>query len=185
MSHEHHHGHGHRHRTTDGSPVAEHRAQGRRSARCVVVTVSDTRDLASDRSGQRATDLLTEAGHVVRRREIVTDDRAAIEALVRGAVADPEVDAVILTGGTGIAPRDVTYEAIDGILEKPLHGFGELFRSLSYVEIGSAAMLSRAVGGVIGHTVVFALPGSTKAVELGVTRLIAPELGHVVGLLAP
>lgn len=185
MSHGHHHGHGHRHGTTGESPVAEHRAQGRRSARCVVVTVSDTRDIASDRSGQRATDLLAEAGHVVRRREIVTDDRAAIEALVRGAVADPEVDVVILTGGTGVAPRDVTYEAVDGILEKPLHGFGELFRSLSYAEIGSAAMLSRAVGGVIGRTVVFALPGSTKAVELGVTRLIAPELGHIVGLLAP
>jgi molybdenum cofactor biosynthesis protein B len=150
-----------------------------------VVTVSDTRDLASDRSGQRATDLLTEAGHAVRRREIVTDDRAAIEALVRAAVADPDVDAVILTGGTGIAPRDVTWEAIDGLLDKPLHGFGELFRSLSYAEIGSAAMLSRAVGGVIGRTAVFALPGSTKAVELGVTRLIAPELGHIVGLLAP
>ena len=185
MSHGHHHGHGHRHGTTGENPVAEHRAQGRRSARCVVITVSDTRDLASDRSGQRAADLLTEAGHDVRRREIVTDDRAAIEALVRGAVADPEVDAVILTGGTGIAARDVTYEAIDGLLEKPLHGFGELFRSLSYAEIGSAAMLSRAVGGVIGRTAVFALPGSTKAVELGVTRLIAPELGHIVGLLAP
>ncbi len=151
----------------------------------MVVTVSDTRDLASDKSGQRAADLLAEAGHVVRSREIVTDDRAAIAALVRVAVADPEVDAVILTGGTGIAPRDVTYEAIDGLLDKPLHGFGELFRSLSYAEIGSAAMLSRAVGGVIGRTVVFALPGSTKAVELGVTRLIAPELGHIIGLLAP
>lgn len=151
----------------------------------MVITVSDTRDLATDKSGQRASDLLSAAGHVVHSREIVTDDRAAISALVRAAVADPEIDAVVLTGGTGIAPRDVTYEAIDGLLEKPLHGFGELFRSLSYAEIGSAAMLSRAIGGVIDRTVVFALPGSTKAVELGVTRLIAPELGHIIGLLAP
>jgi molybdenum cofactor biosynthesis protein B len=115
----------------------------------------------------------------------VIDDRATIGAVVRAAVANPEIDAVILTGGTGIAPRDVTYEAVDEILEKPLHGFGELFRILSYAEIGSAAMLSRAIGGVIDKTVVFALPGSTKAVELGVTKLIAPELGHMIGLLAP
>lgn len=181
MSHGHHHGHG----KDDASPVAQHRAHGKRSARCMVVTVSDTRDLASDRSGQRATELLTQAGHVVPKREIVVDDREAIAALVSAAVADPEIDAVILTGGTGIAPRDVTYEAVDGLLEKPLHGFGELFRSLSWAEIGSAAMLSRAIGGVVGRTVVFALPGSTKAVELGVTKLIAPELGHMIGLLAP
>lgn len=182
MSHGH---HGHGHGRDESSPVKQHRAQGRRAARCMVVTVSDTRDLASDKSGQRAADLLTEAGHVVRSREIVTDDRAAIAALVRAAAADPEIDAVVLTGGTGIAPRDVTYEAIDELLEKRLHGFGELFRNLSYVEIGSAAMLSRAIGGVLGRTVVFALPGSTKAVELGVTKLIAPELGHMIGLIAP
>ena len=188
MSHDHdhhHHGRGHDKHKDEASPVAQHRAHGKRSARCMVVTVSDTRDLASDRSGQRATDLLTEGGHVVRRREIVADDRDAIAALVRAGIADPGIDAVVLTGGTGIAPRDVTYEAVDGLLEKPLHGFGELFRSLSYAEIGSAAMLSRAIGGVVGRTVVFALPGSTKAVELGVTKLIAPELGHMIGLLAP
>ncbi|MBM4242282.1 MAG: molybdenum cofactor biosynthesis protein MoaB [Deltaproteobacteria bacterium] len=184
------HGHEHReprhgHGSNDASPVAQHRSRSKRPARCMVITVSDTRDLADDRSGQRASDLLTEAGHVVRTREIVVDERAAIAALVRAAVADPEIDAVVLTGGTGIAPRDVTYEAIDELLDKPLHGFGELFRSLSYAEIGSAAMLSRAIGGVVGRTVVFALPGSTKAVELGVTKLIAPELGHMIGLLAP
>lgn len=167
------------------SPVAQHRAQAKRPARCVVITVSDTRDLASDKSGQHAADLLTEAGHVVRAREIVIDDRAAIAELVRAAALNPEIDAVVLTGGTGIAPRDVTYEAIEGILDKPLHGFGELFRNLSYAEIGSAAMLSRAIGGVVGRTVVFALPGSTKAVALGIRKLIAPELGHIIGLLAP
>lgn len=182
MSHgHHHHGHG-----KDGtSPVEQHRAHGKRAARCMVITVSDTRDLATDKSGQRATDLLTAAGHLVHGREIVADDRGAIASLVLAAVANPEIDAVVLTGGTGIAPRDVTYEAVDQLLEKPLHGFGELFRNLSYAEIGSAAMLSRAIGGVVGRTVVFALPGSTKAVELGVTKLIAPELGHLIGLLAP
>lgn len=179
------HGHGHGPDEGDASPVAQHRAQAKRPARCMVVTVSDTRDRASDKSGQRAADLLTETGHVVLSREIVIDDRAAIAELVRAAVANPAIDAVVLTGGTGIAPRDVTYEAIEGLVDKPLHGFGELFRNLSYAEIGSAAMLSRAIGGVVERTVVFALPGSTKAVELGIRKLIAPELGHIVGLLAP
>ncbi|MEW6270469.1 MAG: molybdenum cofactor biosynthesis protein B [Thermodesulfobacteriota bacterium] len=179
MAHEHHLKSG-----AAENPVAQHRAKGR-AARCMVITVSDTRDLASDKSGQRAVDLLTEAGHVVSEREIVTDDRATIAALVRAGVANRAIDAVILTGGTGIAPRDVTYEAVRDLLDKPLDGFGELFRSLSYAEIGSAAMLSRAIGGVVGQTVVFALPGSTKAVELGIRKLIAPELGHIVGLLVP
>jgi molybdenum cofactor biosynthesis protein B len=151
----------------------------------MVITVSDTRDVSSDRSGQRVVDLLAEAGHAVSAREIVVDDRAAISALVRAGIANPEVDAVVLTGGTGIAPRDVTYEAVRDVLEKPLDGFGELFRSLSYAEIGSAAMLSRAIGGIAGRTAVFALPGSTKAVELGIRKLVAPELGHILGLLAP
>jgi len=166
-------------------PVAEHRAKGKRAARCLVITVSDTRDLGSDKSGQRVADLLVEGGHTVCAREIVLDDRAAIADLVRAGIANPEVDAVVLTGGTGIAPRDVTYEAVRDVLEKPLDGFGELFRSLSYAEIGSAAMLSRAIGGVTGRTAVFALPGSTKAVELGVRKLVAPELGHILGLLVP
>lgn len=151
----------------------------------MVITVSDTRDLASDSSGQRACDLLAAAGHEVRARELVADDRGAIAELVRAAVANPEIDAVVLTGGTGVAPRDVTCEAVAPLLDKPLHGFGELFRSLSYAEIGPAAMLSRAIGGIVERTAVFALPGSTKAVELGVAKLIAPELGHIVGLLAP
>ena len=121
----------------------------------------------------------------LREREIVHDDRGAIAALVRAGIANPEIDAVILTGGTGVAPRDVTYEAVQDLLEKRLDGFGELFRSLSYEQIGAAAMLSRAIAGIVGQTVIFALPGSSKAVELGVERLIAPELGHVVGLIAP
>ncbi|MBM4265118.1 MAG: MogA/MoaB family molybdenum cofactor biosynthesis protein [Deltaproteobacteria bacterium] len=166
-------------------PVQKHRAEGKRAARCLVVTVSDTRTLADDTSGQTACDLLVAAGHEVREREIVPDDRKRIVALIRAGVANPGIDAVVLTGGTGVAPRDVTYEAVQEVLEKPLDGFGELFRSLSYAEIGSAAMLSRAIGGVVGHTVVFALPGSTKAVRLGIEKLVGRELGHILGLIAP
>jgi len=168
----------------DASPVASHKQKVKRPARCMVITVSDTRTLADDVSGARACELLQEAGHEVREREIVHDERAAISSLIRAGVSNPDVDVVLLTGGTGIAPRDVTYEVVRDLLEKPLDGFGELFRALSYEQIGSAAMLSRAIGGVVGRTAVFALPGSTKAVELGVTRLIAPELGHIIGLIA-
>jgi len=177
------HGHaGHHH--GDAGPAAEHRARGR-SARCRVITVSDTRTLETDSSGARAAELLVAAGHTVGARRIVPDERDAIARAVRDALDDPETDAVILSGGTGLAPRDVTYETVRDLLEKPIDGFGELFRMLSFEEIGAAAMLSRAVGGVTGRTAVFALPGSSKAVELGVTRLIAPELGHLLGLIAP
>ena len=176
---------GHEHDKHGHDPVSTHRAKGRRCARCLVVTVSDTRTLADDASGQRASELLADAGHEVAEREIVRDDRASIAALLRAGAANPAIDAIVLTGGTGIAPRDVTFEAVSALLDKELPGFGELFRRLSFDEIGSAAMLSRAIAGTIGQTAVFALPGSTKAVELGVARLIAPELGHIVGLLAP
>lgn len=168
----------------DQSDPGHHR-HDRRTARCLVVTVSDTRTIDDDRSGRRAAELLVEGGHEVCEREIVRDDRRAIAAIVRAGVANPGIDAIVLTGGTGLAARDVTHEALEEILERRIDGFGELFRTLSFEEIGAMAMISRAIGGVIGHTVVFALPGSTKAVELGVRRLIAPALGHVVGLLAP
>ena len=174
------HGHSHSH----GDPVHAHKAAGKRTVRCLVVTVSDTRTLGDDKSGDTAKECLTTAGHEVVEREIVKDDRAAIVALVQRGIDAPEVDAVILTGGTGIAPRDVTFEAVSSLLEKPLDGFGEIFRALSFEEIGSAAMLSRAVGGTCGTTAVFALPGSTKAVRLGIDKLIGPELGHILGLLS-
>lgn len=175
--------HGHSHK--QGDPVHQHRAAGKRTARCVVVTVSDTRTLDDDKSGATATECLESAGHAIVQREIVKDDRETIATLVRAAVANPDIDAVILTGGTGVAPRDVTYEAIQEVLEKPLDGFGELFRFLSWDEIGSAAMLSRAIGGITGQTAIFALPGSTKAVRLGIDKLVGPELGHILGLIAP
>lgn len=175
------HGHSHKH----GDPVREHRAAGKRTVRCLVVTVSDTRTVEDDKSGATAAECLGAAGHEVARREIVKDERDTISALVRSAIDDDAIDAVVLTGGTGVAPRDVTYEAVQDVLQKPLDGFGELFRSLSYDEIGSAAMLSRAIGGITGRTAIFALPGSTKAVRLGIDKLVGPELGHILGLIAP
>ena len=175
--------HGHSHKR--GDPVHQHRAAGKRTVRCLVVTVSDTRTHDDDESGATAAECLTAAGHDVARREIVKDDRETIVALVRSAVDDPSTDAVVLTGGTGVAPRDVTFEAVRDVLEKPLDGFGEIFRTLSYEEIGSAAMLSRAIGGISGQTAIFALPGSTKAVRLGIDKLMGPELGHILGLIAP
>ncbi|MBE9603402.1 molybdenum cofactor biosynthesis protein B [Acetobacteraceae bacterium H6797] len=132
-----------------------------------VLTVSDTRDLASDRSGQTLADRVVAGGHKLADRKIVKDDVASIEAILRGWIADPEVDCVITTGGTGITGRDVTPEAFDRVLEKKIEGFGELFRMLSYAKIGTSTMQSRALGGVAGGTYLFALPGSTGAVKDG------------------
>ncbi|UFN50175.1 molybdenum cofactor biosynthesis protein B [Roseomonas sp. OT10] len=132
-----------------------------------VLTVSDTRDLASDRSGQTLADRIEAAGHRLAGREIVRDDPDAIEAVLRRWVADPQVDVGITTGGTGITGRDVTPEAFARVLEKEIQGFGELFRMLSYAKIGTSTMQSRALGGVAGGTYLFALPGSTGAVKDG------------------
>jgi molybdenum cofactor biosynthesis protein B len=158
-----------------------HRAAAPRSVGCGVVTVSDTRTLADDTGGALVCELLQGAGHRVVSREIVKDDAAAIRAALETALAKPECGAVILTGGTGVAARDVTPEAVAPRLDRPLPGFGELFRQLSFAEIGAAAMLSRALGGLANGKPVFALPGSRAAVRLGLERLILPELGHLVG----
>jgi len=128
-----------------------------------VLTVSDTRDLASDRSGETLAGRVTGAGHVLAAREIVKDDAGLIEAVLRRWIADPQVDCVITTGGTGITGRDVTPEAFARVLEKEITGFGELFRMLSYQKIGTSTIQSRAIGGVAGGTYLFALPGSTGA----------------------
>jgi molybdenum cofactor biosynthesis protein B len=159
---------------------AEHKARAPRSVRCFVVTVSDTRTEATDSSGRAIADLLTAAGHVVAGRTILKDDADLVRGTLERQLATADVQAIIITGGTGITSRDSTYEAIAGLLEKRLDGFGELFRMLSYEEIGSAAMLSRACAGTIGRTAVFSLPGSEPAVRLAMTKLILPELGHVV-----
>jgi molybdenum cofactor biosynthesis protein B len=163
------------------SPSAQqHRDAAPTSVACAVLTVSDTRTLDDDRSGATVVELLEKAGHRVAERRIVPDDRPAIEAAVRAMAAAPGVDVVLITGGTGIAARDQTPDAIGGLLSKELPGFGELFRMLSFQEIGAAAMLSRALGGVIDRTVVLLMPGSTPAVRLAMERLILPEIGHLV-----
>lgn len=148
-----------------------------------VLTVSDTRALDTDASGAEAAVLLERAGHVVFARRVVPDDPSEVREAVRAWLDDPGCDAVVTTGGTGVAPRDRTYEALSELLDRRLDGFGELFRALSYAEIGSAAMLSRAVGGVARGKPLFALPGSTKAVRLAIEKLVGPELGHLAGLL--
>ncbi len=159
---------------------AEHRAKAPASIRCYVVTVSDTRTEETDTGGKAVVDLLTAAGHTVIARRIVRDEPEEVAALVKLQAAMEHVDVIVTTGGTGITRRDSTFEAIDGLLEKKLPGFGELFRMLSFQEIGPAAMLSRACAGTCRGKVVVALPGSENAVRLAMTRLLVPELGHLV-----
>ena len=143
-----------------------------------MLTISDTRTEANDTSGDAIAGLLTANGHEVSLRAIVKDEPAIVQDAIRSHLSHAQV--VITTGGTGITSRDSTYEAISQLLDKRIDGFGELFRSLSFQEIGAAAMLSRACAGTIGTTAVFSLPGSEHAVRLAMTRLILPEIGHVV-----
>jgi molybdopterin adenylyltransferase len=157
----------------------EHRKTSPSSVRCFVLTISDTRTEANDTSGDTIVGLLVTSGHVLAGRAIVTDDPEAVRAAIASGRAG-STQVIITTGGTGITSRDSTYEAIASMLDKKLDGFGELFRMLSFQEIGSAAMLSRACAGTIGRTAVFSLPGSEAAVRLAMTRLILPEIGHVV-----
>lgn len=148
--------------------------------RCFVITVSDTRTEETDTGGKAIIQLLNEAGHIVEGRRLLRDEPLAVAAIVREQAAAEHVDVIITTGGTGITRRDSTFEAIDGLLDKRLPGFGELFRMLSFHEIGAAAMLSRACAGTHRDTIVIALPGSENAVRLAMTRLVVPELGHLV-----
>ena len=160
--------------------TVSHRKEAPASVSVSVITVSDTRTMETDTSGRAIAGLLERAGHRVHGREVLKDEPAEVEASVRRAIVDANVDVVITTGGTGITSRDSTYEAIASLLEKRLEGFGELFRALSYQEIGSAAMLSRATAGVARGTAIFMLPGAENAVRLAMTKLILPELGHVI-----
>ncbi|MDO8794665.1 MAG: MogA/MoaB family molybdenum cofactor biosynthesis protein [Vicinamibacterales bacterium] len=157
-----------------------HQAAAPPGIRCFVLTVSDTRTADTDTSGRAIRTLLEDAGHVVVRHALVRDEPGEVTAQVGHALADARVQAVVTTGGTGITSRDGTFEAVDALLEKRLPGFGELFRMLSFAEIGAAAMMSRATAGMARGTAVFVLPGSEHAVRLAMTRLILPELGHVV-----
>jgi len=146
-----------------------------------VVTVSDSRSPANDTSGDAIRNLISSSGHRIVDSTLVPDDVEAIRAAVRRLLAVPALDVVVTTGGTGFSPRDLTLEAVTPLLERSLDGFGELFRMLSYQQVGAAAMLSRAAAGLIGTRAVFLLPGSPKAVALAMEKLILPEAGHLLG----
>ncbi|MBD2313981.1 MogA/MoaB family molybdenum cofactor biosynthesis protein [Desertifilum sp. FACHB-1129] len=148
-----------------------------------VITVSDTRSPSTDKSGQLIQSLLQTSGHAVIAYAVIKDEPAQIQAQLQDLCSHADLDAVIFNGGTGIAPRDTTYDALEGLLEKQLPGFGELFRSLSFAEIGTRAIASRAVAGVYRSKLIFSIPGSTGAVKLATERLILPELAHLVQLL--
>lgn len=166
--------------SADNPVPASHRATAPVAVRCAVITVSDTRTLETDTGGATLVEGLTGAGQGVVSREILPDEPARIRESLERLRDSGECDAILLTGGTGISSRDETFETVSGMLTKSLPGYGELFRWLSFQEIGPAAMLSRAVGGVMGRVLVLTMPGSPAAVRLALERLILPELGHLV-----
>lgn len=151
-----------------------------RPVRCAVLTVSDTRTPETDTSGRLIAELLASAGHEVVATAIVPDEPELIRTHLDRLTAQPDLDAVILNGGTGIARRDRTFEVVLERIEKPIPGFGELFRMLSYEQVGAAAMLSRAVAGICGDKLLVSMPGSENAVRLATERLLLPELAHIV-----
>ena len=159
---------------------AEHKAESPARVRAFVLTVSDTRTVETDTSGKAIVEMLTAAGHVVSGKALEKDEPTRVAELVRQQATLADADVIITTGGTGLSSRDSTFEAIDALLGKKLPGFGELFRMLSYHELGPAAMMSRACAGTIGKVVVLSLPGSENAVRLAMTKLVIPELGHLV-----
>ena len=165
--------------------LEQHRAASAHSLRFAVITISDTRDSATDRGGPFLVDGLISAGHTVTLKDIVKDDGAAITRAVQRAVTAGNVDLVLTTGGTGLAPRDVTVPTLEKLFDSTIPGFGELFRRLSFDAIGSAAILSRACAGLIGGKVVIALPGSPKALELALRDIILKEAGHLVSQTRP
>ena len=157
----------------------EHKTRAPASVGCFVLTVSDTRTGDTDASGRAIREFLEHAGHLVTGFAIVRDEPSLVTASVKQWLTDAHTRVIITTGGTGITARDGTFEAVDALFEKRLDGFGELFRMLSFDEIGSAAMMSRATAGTVGAKAIFVLPGSEHAVRLAMSRLIVPELGHV------
>jgi molybdenum cofactor biosynthesis protein B len=157
-----------------------HRSEAPSSIGCVVITVSDTRTLETDSGGQTVVDLLEGCGHQVVDRQIIPDEPDQMRRLLSKYREREDVDVVLMTGGTGLGSRDQTFETVSQLISKPLPGYGELFRMLSFGEIGAAAMLSRATGGLLGKTVLLTMPGSRAAVRLAMEKLILPELGHLV-----
>jgi molybdenum cofactor biosynthesis protein B len=160
--------------------VEEHRATAPQSLGLAVMTVSDTRTLATDGSGGLIVALVEGAGHRVVERMLVPDEPDRMRPILLAWAGSSTIEAILVTGGTGISPRDQTFETVSSLLTKPLPGYGELFRTLSFAEIGPACILSRAVGGLIGATPILVMPGSSAAVELAMSRIILPELPHLV-----
>ncbi|WP_055108373.1 MogA/MoaB family molybdenum cofactor biosynthesis protein [Paenibacillus ihumii] len=159
----------------------DHRQEAPLNVSCMIITVSDTRTPDNDASGKLMRQLLEEGGFEVVQYMIVKDDYDQIRQLLREAASDRSIEAVLLSGGTGISPRDTTYEAVRSLLNKEMPGFGEIFRYLSFTEdIGSAAILSRAIAGTISNMAVFSMPGSQAAVKLAMERIVIPELRHVI-----
>jgi molybdopterin adenylyltransferase len=162
-------------------PYSDHQRDSKQiSARCAVVTLSDTRTPETDKSGQRIRSLLESANHTIAHYHLIPDDPSTLRSLLANLLQSPDTDAIITNGGTGISRRDTTIEVVQSLLTQTLPGFGELFRMLSFQDIGSGALLSRAVAGVSHGKLLFSLPGSTNAVELAMTRLILPELKHLL-----
>lgn len=158
----------------------QHEAQGPASIRCAVITVSDTRTVETDTGGKAVIDHLTAAGHAVVCQEIVPDEPSRMKPLLASLRDRDDVDVILMTGGTGITSRDQTYETVSGLLDKPLPGYGEIFRMLSYQDIGPAAILSRAIGGLIGCKVLLTMPGSPAAVRLAMEKIIVPQIPHLM-----
>lgn len=158
----------------------EHKSHAPKSIGCMVITCSDTRTPHTDSSGQLIQRLLKEQGHTITAYHLVKDEPSEIKAQITQGTANAQVQAIIINGGTGISRRDSTFEAVDAMLEKRLDGFGEVFRYLTYQEIGSPAIMSRATAGIIKGRVLFSTPGSENAVRLAMEKLILPELGHLV-----
>lgn len=161
-------------------PTSSHHSTDAEQVCCAVITVSDTRTEEDDRGGDLLVELAESAGHSVALRQIVPDEPAAMRELLTELVRRDDVQVVLLTGGTGISDRDQTFETISALLDKPLPGYGELFRMLSFEEIGAKAILSRAVGGAVKGKIVLTMPGSPNAVRLAMERVILPTLGHLV-----
>jgi molybdenum cofactor biosynthesis protein B len=158
----------------------EHRAAAPGVLGFGLITVSDSRAKADDVSGRLLREGVVAAGHLVVETVLVADDVAAIRAAVGRLLEQPGLDVVVATGGTGFSPRDLTVEAVAPLFDRPVEGFGELFRMLSYQQVGAAAMLSRAAAGLVRDRAVFLLPGSPKAVTLALEALILPEAAHLL-----
>jgi molybdopterin adenylyltransferase len=175
---------GHDSHTSHAQPShLTHKSTGKISLTCMVITCSDSRTPESDTSGKLICHLLKEQGHKIADYQVIKDEPTDIKNLLSRASGQNAIQAIIVNGGTGISRRDSTFEAVEGFLEKRLDGFGELFRYLSYQDIGSSAMLSRATAGTHGGQVIFSIPGSQGAVQLAMEKLILPEIGHITGEL--